>query len=259
MSTLQKSGTSAVERALARFERRVREKAEDRSVAPVLIVAFGDSVTQGIGAIDQLFHEDVYHAQVLRGLRRAHPLTTFSLINAGVDGDTATAAIARLDRDVVRHDPDLVFVAFGLNDAALGGLAGVGAFAEAIGRLLTRARARQHASSVILLTPNMMLTRRNDAIADVHQPHVDALLHAQNDGLIAAYADAIRSVGERLDVPVVDVYAEWTSLASRGIDTTAMLSNGLNHPDEAGHRLAADAVLRRLLLHGLVRTVETER
>ena len=38
------------------------------------------------------------------------------VINAGISGHTTTEGLARLDRDVLQHKPDLVTVSFGLND-----------------------------------------------------------------------------------------------------------------------------------------------
>jgi len=48
-------------------------------------------------------------------------------------------------------------------------------------------------------------------------------------------------------VAVADVYARWETLETRGVDTTAMLLNGLNHPDEAGHQLAAETIMEVIL------------
>ncbi len=51
---------------------------------------------------------------------------------------------------------------------------------------------------------------------------------------------------EECKVAVADVYAEWQKLSDRGIDTTAMLANGLNHPDAEGHRIAADTIMKAI-------------
>lgn len=69
------------------------------------IIAFGDSLTAGNGA----------------GADEAYPVRLASrlgvpVINAGVSGDTTTAALARLDADVLDHDPRIVIVGLGGND-----------------------------------------------------------------------------------------------------------------------------------------------
>jgi lysophospholipase L1-like esterase len=230
------------QRPFARFHQRILEKAADRSRQPVLIVALGDSVTQGLAEPDRFLHDQVYHAHLKRLLEQRHPLCTFSVINAGADGQTAADGLARFDRDVAAHQPDLLLIAFGLNDAALGGLEGVDQFARSLETLIERTRSQTDAE-IVLLTPNMMLTRDNDAIPHRYRHFAHILLRVQTSGALAQYARRIREIAQFQQVAVADVYREWEILASRGIDTTTMLSNGLNHPNEEGHRHAGEAIL----------------
>jgi len=127
-------------RPYARFHQRISEKSADRSVRPVLIVALGDSVTQGLAESDRFLHDQVYHAHLKRLLEQRHPLATFSVINAGADGQAAADGLKRFDRDVAPHQPDLLLIAFGLNDAALGGLDGIDPFTRSIEALIERTR-----------------------------------------------------------------------------------------------------------------------
>jgi acyl-CoA thioesterase-1 len=69
------------------------------------IIAFGDSLTAGYGASAG---ED-YPS-------RLSILTGSTIINAGVSGDTTDEALARLDTDVLAHDPRIVIVGLGGND-----------------------------------------------------------------------------------------------------------------------------------------------
>ncbi len=223
------------------FHRRIGLKAADRTAPPVLIVALGDSVTQGITGVDQIAHEAVYHARFKRSLERRFPLTTFSVINAGVDGHTAGDGVQRLDRDVIRHQPDLVLVAFALNDAAIHGADGTDGFEHNLTRIVDDVRDRTKAD-VALVTPNMMLTRDNDAIPACYQQYTRLMLDTQVEGVLAAYAERVRRVAEARGAVLVDVYARWERLARKGVDTTAMLANGLNHPTDEAHAIAAEAL-----------------
>ncbi len=72
---------------------------------PGPIVAFGDSLTQGVGARP----EASYPAQLARLLGRP-------VINRGVAGETAAAALRRLERDVLAERPGVVLVLLGGND-----------------------------------------------------------------------------------------------------------------------------------------------
>lgn len=82
------------------------------AAAPItgMIVAMGDSLTEGLGVnID-----DAYPAQLERELRASG--YTYTVINAGVSGETTTGALARVDW-VLTLQPDLVILATGGNDS----------------------------------------------------------------------------------------------------------------------------------------------
>ena len=69
------------------------------------IIAFGDSLTMGYGAVTG---ED-YPA-------RLTVLIGQTVLNAGVSGDTTDAALARLDADVLEQTPRIVIIGLGGND-----------------------------------------------------------------------------------------------------------------------------------------------
>ena len=68
------------------------------------IVFFGDSLTQGTYGAN-------YVNKVAAAMRGHH------FINAGVDGDTSLNLYRRLEKDVIAHKPDAVFIMIGINDA----------------------------------------------------------------------------------------------------------------------------------------------
>jgi acyl-CoA thioesterase-1 len=70
-----------------------------------VIVFFGDSITAGHGVSRELAFPALISEQL-----------EIPVVNAGIDGDTTTDALARLERDVLAHDPRLVIVEFGGND-----------------------------------------------------------------------------------------------------------------------------------------------
>ncbi|MEW6568303.1 MAG: GDSL-type esterase/lipase family protein [Chloroflexota bacterium] len=71
-----------------------------------LLIAFGDSVTRGVGTSPGHDFPSL--------LAAAFP--ELEVVNAGVSGDTTESALARLERDVVSRQPDLVIVGAGGND-----------------------------------------------------------------------------------------------------------------------------------------------
>ncbi|MEK6793129.1 MAG: GDSL-type esterase/lipase family protein [Spirochaetota bacterium] len=228
---------------LEHFKNRIDEKAQKTSSAPVLICALGDSVTQGCMQAGVIDHENVYHDQLKRLLEAAHPATTFSVINAGVGGETAAQGLFRLDRDVFRHSPDLVIIGFCLNDCG-GGKDGIARYRQHMNGIISGIREKT-AADIVVLTPNFMASRDNPNIADVHRGKtMENIIARQIDGTLAHYVAELRDIARKNDAPLADVYAEWEAMEKCGEDATARLCNGLNHPDAAGHSLIARTIMQ---------------
>ena len=88
------------------------EESAVTSTKTVTIVAFGDSITEAS-------HQPPENRwpEVLRLLlRERSPGTDITVINAGVGGNTSREGMARIEQDVLRHNPHFVLAEFG-NDA----------------------------------------------------------------------------------------------------------------------------------------------
>lgn len=77
------------------------------------IVAFGDSLTAGYGVAES----DSYPAQLQRKLHQAG--LQWTVINAGISGETSSGALARVDW-VMKLKPDIVVLETGANDGLRG-------------------------------------------------------------------------------------------------------------------------------------------
>ena len=221
-----------------RFLNRIAEKSGNASAAPVLIVALGDSVTQGCAADGVMDPEHVYHNELKKMLEKRFPNSVFSVINAGCSGESLPGGVARLERDVLRHDPDLVIVGYGLNDACAGTADSASDFGALLSSMVKKIR-ESNGADVILLTPNMMITHDNPAVAEKWRKSVGLFIGKQTDGTLDAYAAEIR----RADADVADVYADWKRMENCRVDTTLLLSNGINHPNADMHRMAAEKIM----------------
>lgn len=148
--------------------------------------------------------------------------------NAGVSGNTALDGLARLEEDVLRHNPDLVIISFGLNDFSRY------APEETAGALRSIIRRIREAgnSSILLRTP---------------QPLFDA---ENNQWLVppelAATVNAIRRVADEENISILDHLALWT--LSPQPHTPAHYSYNRLHPNEFGHRLFYDELASTLSL-----------
>ena len=89
-------------------------KAENRE--PLSVVFFGGSLTFGANASDP--NTTSYRGLMTRWLREKYPNTPMTFHDAAIGGTGSQLGMFRLDRDVLRHQPDLVFLDFTVNDGA---------------------------------------------------------------------------------------------------------------------------------------------
>lgn len=95
------------------------------------IVAFGDSYTEGRGSRSPSTQSYPAVMQANLGI---------PMLNKGITGQTAAEALPRLARDTWRHEPRLVVVEFGVNEAFRG--QDVKDCLDALDRMLTDLRGR---------------------------------------------------------------------------------------------------------------------
>jgi len=100
---------------------------------PIRIVAFGDSLTAGLGLAPQ----DAFPSKLAIALRANG--YDVSIANAGVSGDTTTAALARLDWSVPAGT-QAVILEFGANDAFRGVIPSI--VSQNLDEIILRLKAR---------------------------------------------------------------------------------------------------------------------
>ncbi len=100
------------------------------------VVFLGDSITAARG-----YTKIVEHYTIMR-----HPERKVRFVNAGQGGDTASGAVARLERDVFSMGATVVTVAFGVNDIGWGMKANAEnkqRYLDGIGAIVERCQARK--------------------------------------------------------------------------------------------------------------------
>ena len=224
---------------------RVREKIKmDRlgleKNGPVTIVAFGDSVTHGAFAPGEIDYDSVYHRRLARKLSAIRNYVPINVINAGIGGITAKGSLQRMESQVFSHSPDLVIVAFGLNDVN-------GPLEDYIASLKTVFSACiDRDIECIFLTPNMLNTYVAEDTAEQHIAYAAKTAEYQNGGRMDKYMDAARMLARDMGVRIADCYAKWKEL-SKTEDTTMLLINRINHPTREMHELFADTLLEIIM------------
>ena len=147
--------------------------------APLRIVAFGSSSTEGVGASTPA---NAYPARLQADLRAALPSVAASIpvLNRGIGGEHVDDMLRRLDRDVIAAEPQLVIWQTGSNDPLRG--VSIEHFREAT---VSAVRRMQEAGiDVVLMEPQWC-------------PKLDATPGSDR------FRDAVREIGDELDVPVI--------------------------------------------------------
>ena len=100
--------------------------------------------------------------------------------------------------------------------------------------------AKMAGIETIFMTPNMMNTHIGKVSpGDILEPLAEVFAKRQLEGVLDAYMDVARQVCKEEGVILCDCYAIWKRMYESGIDTTNLLSNGLNHPIRKMHELFA--------------------
>ncbi len=169
----------------------------------VTIVALGDSITevtfhtQGkmnwVGLLDEAIFESYGNG-------------VCTLINSGKCASSYAEGLTRLNRDVLRYNPDLVIIAFGMNDSG-GGLDKLDIFRDNVRKTVAIIRERC-GSEILIRTPNPVVTAPGLPFPPEQPKHGKAWESAKRP--LKEYSAALVELAGELDCACVDHYTLWT-------------------------------------------------
>ena len=176
-----------------------------------------------------------------------YPASAVSVINSGISGDSTTGALKRFDRDVAVYNPDLVTVNLGLNDSmAADAEASLETYRANMSEIFRRIKAL--GAEAMLVTPNMMCSYVDPSLPEGLLRNIAAeAAKRQTGGVLTAFVDSAREIAREAGIPIADAYAHWQALEHAGVDTTALLSNHINHPTRKMHDVFARKIIEQLL------------
>lgn len=160
------------------------------------------------------------------------------VINASVGGATTEDARSRLN-GVLRNQPDIVVIQFGINDAAVDVWKEPPADAPRVSLKSYRdnlrhivQKSREMGAIPILMTPNRVYwtARLKQRYG---KPPYDPNRWDGFDIILADYAQVVRELAKELNVQLVDIHAEYTRQGQAG---ATLLLDGM-HPNDQGHAL----------------------
>ena len=201
-----------------------------------IIVAFGNSITATRNTVDQVF------AQRLPNLLKEKGIDA-RVINAGVGGSHTgylvdndrhkkPHALDRFESDVLAHNPDIVTIGFGTNDAHIdsnmeGGPSRIPLekYTENLTYMITQ--IQKQGALVILIAPNALGKKQGKL---------------QNDRL-SQYAQVVCNLSNTYHTGLVDnfkMFNDYQKHAGQNMDD--LMLDG-THPNDKGHKMIADQLV----------------
>jgi len=203
------------------------------------IVMFGDSITHtGSGEVPAKQHWPVLLQQWLG--RDGHDVR---VINSGVGGHTTEQGLARIDRDVLAHRPDVVFVEFGFNDnhvvpGADGPRVGFDDYVANLRKIVTLTQQVTHAKVVLIANHPTTAEEENPAGSGKYKEKPQH------------YNRGVRRVAKEMGLLVCDLHA---AFADREHPLEELvIADGL-HLSAEGARRYAEVVYDFIVKNGLTK------
>jgi len=200
---------------------------------PVRILAWGDSVTDGVYA-GLPGPSARWQEQFRRRLAKMFPKSRIEVVSNGWGGKTTQNFFDAPPSDTKHHYAttvvgagcDLAIVEF-VNDAGR-------SYADTTNRFGRIAEDfRTNGTEVVFMVPHY--TRYDQYMGFASQKNCDADTRT--------YSRALKDLGVMLGVGVVDAAARWGHLWREGVPYMAFLVNDINHPTEEGLSFFADALV----------------
>ena len=184
---------------------------------PVTAAFLGGSVTQGSKAS---LPENCYAALTCKWLRERFPRAEIRYVNAGMGATGSLIGAHRLEPDVLAHRPDLVFVEFAVNDR-------------------NAPDDREAYESVV-----------SRLLGEAEPPAVLALFMGKEDGYCVQ--EQQKTICRRYGLPTLSIRdAVQNGIGAGNFQWEELYADDV-HPNDAGHRLISQMIVRLLesVLHG---------
>lgn len=185
------------------------------------LVFHGHSVPAGYFKTPVVNTLESYPFQVLKELKSLYPYAAINIINTSIGGENSVSGEKRFKSEVLVHKPDVIFIDYALNDRAIGLDK-----AEAAWNRMIKASLKKGVK-VILLTPSP-------------DQRINIL---EKDNELEKHARQIIALSKEYSVGLVDSYELFRQKVNSG-DSLSVYMSQVNHPNEKGHLLIADEIIK---------------
>ncbi len=185
------------------------------------MVFHGHSVPSGYFNAPQVNTLSAYPSLVLKKVKSMYPYAVVNSIVTAIGGENSVEGAERFEREVLIHNPEVLFIDYGLNDRRLGLEKSYTAWNQMI------KQAKNKGIKVILLTPSP------DQSVD----------YSSSDNELKKHADQIIRLASENQIGLVDSYKAFEFLYSDQEELSKYMSQ-VNHPNELGHELIAKEIIK---------------
>jgi lysophospholipase L1-like esterase len=198
------------------------------------VVVLGDSITKGVRS--GVTAEETFASLLQSALRdTGHDV---DVINHGIGGERTDQALARLSRDIQVLEPTLVTVMYGTNDSYV-----------------------DKGQKESRLTKEVYVSNLQKIVGELRRTGIEVVLMTEprwgdkaapngvgeNPNLrLEPFLEGCRQVAREQKVPLVDHFQIWSKANAEGTDIGQWTTDQC-HPNPAGHRVLAEAMLPVLL------------
>jgi len=186
--------------------------AEELTKEDYTVAFIGGSITEGAGGFGTS-----YVSLVGNYFKQKYPEKNVKIINAGIGGTHSDLGMFRLQKDVLSHSPDVIFVEFAVND-----------------RDYTSDQAKKYMEGIL---------RQIAKLPD--PPYVIMLYCARTDKWDARAAEH-KMIADYYGIPSIDLQAYIKEqVAMRKVQVSDLFIDSV-HPNNAGHTAYAEYIIEKL-------------
>jgi len=162
-----------------------------------------------------------YPYLVLEQIKSKYPFSVVNIINTSIGGENSESGEKRFESQVLNHKPDVLFIDYALNDRGIGLVRAKIAWEKMIRAALDKN------IKVILLTPTP------DQTVDIKSDQT----------LLDQHASQIIQLSKYFNIGLIDSYTLFKNKTKEGVALVNFMSQ-VNHPNEKGHHLIAEEIMK---------------
>ena len=202
----------------AKFLPRTTKKLKNGT--PIKYVAFGDSITAGG---DSTSPTRIYFNRWVNHLKDKYKKANITVVNGATGGDTTVQGLERFNDKVLKENPDLISIAFGMNDNNTIGIS-PSAYKDNLNIMIKKLKAQNPNVEIILLS--------------CFSPNDKWFYNSKQMPQFAKVTQEVAKENETAFVNIYSTFKRFTDIKGQ----SSMLGNNINHPTDFGHWVYEQAI-----------------